>query len=459
MTDWDGLLDQARTLALDYLASLPDRPVWARASYHEMVERLGGPLPDEPTDPAEVVAALARAADPGLTAGSGSRFYGFVQGGTHPAALAADWLTATWDQNAGLTALTPAGSAAEAVVAGWALDLLGLPPTASVGFVTGGMMANFTCLGAARHALLAREGWDVERRGLAGAPPIRVLVSGAQHDTVAVAVRYLGLGLDAVTAVATDDENRVRPDALADALAATGGGPTIVCLQAGDVHTGAFDPWVEAIGAAHEHDAWVHVDGAFGLWAAASPATRHLVEGVAAADSWATDAHKTLNVPYDSGIAVVTDRTAHRAAFGARGAYLITSEVGDPLEVVPEFSRRARGFALWAVLRSLGRAGVAALVERLCANARHMAAGVAEIPGAQVLNDVVFTQVLVSFGDDATTRQVGKHILEDGTMVATPSTWRGRAVLRMSMSNWSTDDDAVDRSLTALRRIASQATG
>ena len=454
MTDWDGLLERTRALALDYLAGLPDRPVWARASFHEMVERLGGPLPEGGAAPDEVVAALALAADPGLTAGSGNRFYGFVQGGTHPAALAADWLTATWDQNGGLTALSPAGAAAEAVVAGWVLELLGLPSSASVGFVTGGMMANFTCLGAARHAVLARVGWDVEQRGLAGSPPVRVLVSAAQHDTVAVAVRYLGLGLDAITPVATDEQNRVRPDALADVLATTGREPTIVCLQAGDVHTGAFDPWVEAIGLAHDHDAWVHVDGAFGLWAGASPTTRHLVDGVAQADSWATDAHKTLNVPYDSGLAIVADRAAHRAAFGASGAYLITSEVGDPLEVVPEFSRRARGFAAWAVLRSLGRSGVAGLVDRLCANAQRMAAGVTAIPGAQVLNDVVFTQVLASFGDDTTTRQVGKHILEDGTFVATPSTWRGRAVLRLSMSNWSTDDAAIDRSLAALHRIA-----
>jgi glutamate/tyrosine decarboxylase-like PLP-dependent enzyme len=454
MTDWDDLLDKTRALALDYLVSLEDRPVWARASYGEMVERLGGPLPGEPVAPAEVVADLARRADPGLTAGTSGRFYGFVQGGTLPAALAADWLTAAWDQNAGLSALSPAGSAAETVVAGWLLDLLGLPARASVGFVTGGMMANFTGLGAARHGVLARAGWDVEQRGLVGAPPVRVLVSGAQHDTVEVAVRYLGLGRDAITAMAVDDQNRVRPDALADALSA-GHGPAIVCLQAGDVHTGAFDPFPEAIAAAHDHEAWVHVDGAFGLWAGASPATRHLVEGMAAADSWATDAHKTLNVPYDSGIAVVADRSAHRAAFGATdAAYLITSDVGDPKDVVPEFSRRARGFALWAALRSLGRSGVAALVERLGANARRVADGVAAIPGAQVLNDVVFTQVLVAFGDDDTTRRIGRQVLEDGTFVATPSTWRGRAVLRMSMSNWSTGEAEVDRSLATLRRLA-----
>jgi glutamate/tyrosine decarboxylase-like PLP-dependent enzyme len=474
MTGMTGDHPPALAAALDvasaWLDSLPDRPVWAQVSYEEMVAALGGPLPDDPTDAAEVVADLARRAEPGLTATPSPRFFGFVIGGAHPAALAADWLTSAWDQNAGLIALSPANAACEAVAAGWILDLLGLPAHASVGFVTGGMQANFTCLGAARHAVLRGAGWDVERRGLMGAPPVRVVASADHHDTIDLALRYLGLGTDAIIPVATDDQGRIRIDALAAALAEDGPigehrsddgetgrtRPTIVCLQAGDVHTGAFDPLPEAIDLAHRHGAWVHVDGAFGLWAGVSPGYRHLVAGVERADSWATDGHKTLNVPYDCGFAIVRDRAAHRATFGIHGAYLITSEIGDPFEVVPEFSRRARGFPVWAVLRSLGRSGVADLVSGLSRLARRMADGIAAIPGAAVLNDVVFTQVLATFGDgdDATTRAVSQAVLDDGTAVLTPSTWRGQAVLRCSLSNWSTTEADVDRTLATLRRLA-----
>jgi len=443
-------------VATGYLRSLEDRPVWARASYDEMVAALGGPLPAEPHDPGAVVAELAKAADPGLTAMSAGRFFGFVIGGSHPAALAADWLASAWDQNAGLTAATPAAAACETVAAGWLLDVLGLPADSSVGFVTGGMMANFTCLGSARHAVLERAGWNVERRGLTGSPPIRVVAGADRHDTIDLALRYLGLGTDAVVAVPADDQGRIRLDALAAALD-RGSGPTVVCLQAGEVHTGAFDPLDQAVDLAHEHDAWVHVDGAFGLWAAASPTTRALVAGVERADSWATDGHKTLNVPYDCGFAIVRQPAAHRAAFGVHGDYLITSAIGDPLELVPEFSRRARGFPVWAVLRSLGRAGVADLVERLCRGARRMADGIAAIPGASVLNDVVFTQVLASFGSDDTTRRVAERVLGEGTAVLTPSTWRGQVALRCSMSNWSTTEADIDLSVAALARLAAEA--
>jgi glutamate/tyrosine decarboxylase-like PLP-dependent enzyme len=451
-----SLLRQALDAATEYLGSLADRPVWPRASHDDMVAALGGTLPSSPTDPAEVIAHLAKAAEPGLSATPSGRFYGFVIGGVHPAGLAADWLTSTWDQNAGLTALAPANAACETVAGGWMLDVLGLPASASVGFVTGGMQANFTCLAAARHGVLADAGWDVERRGLAGAPPTRVIASADRHDTIDLSLRYLGLGTDALVELATDDQGRIGLDALASALETVGGSaPVIVCLQAGDVHTGAFDPLGEATDLARRHGAWVHVDGAFGLWAAASadPATRVLVEGVERADSWATDGHKTLNVPYDCGFAIVRDRAVHRATFGIHGAYLIQTDVGDPLELVPEFSRRARGFTVWAVLRSLGRSGLADLVDRLCRNARRMADGIAAVPGATVLNDVVFTQVLAAFGDDETTREVARRVLEDGTAVMTPSAWRGRAVLRCSMSNWSTTAEDVDRSLDALRRI------
>ena len=447
------VMRQALDSATEYLDSLAERPVWPRASYDDMLAALGGPLPAAPSEASDAVAYLAKAADPGLTASAGGRFFGFVVGGTHPAGLAADWLASAWDQNAGLTAMAPASAACETVAAGWLLELLGLPGEASIGFVTGGMMANYACLAAARHDVLAKVGWDVERRGLIGAPAVRVVAGADRHGTIDLALRYLGLGTDAVVEVATDDQGRIQLDALAEALAA-GDGPTIVCLQAGEVHTGAFDPLGNAADLAHQHGAWVHVDGAFGLWAAASPTTRGLVDGRERADSWATDGHKTLNVPYDCGYAIVRDRAVHRATFRALGAaYLIHSDAGDPEELVPEFSRRARGVPTWAVLRSLGRAGVAELVDRLCRHARRMAEGVASIPGATVLNDVVFTQVLMAFGDDDATREVSRRVLDDGTAVMTPSTWRGRAVLRCSLSNWSTTEDDVDRTVEALGRI------
>jgi glutamate/tyrosine decarboxylase-like PLP-dependent enzyme len=454
------LLEQVVETSERFLGSLDDRPVWARAGYDEMLDAFGGPLPDDPEDPAEVIADLARRAEPGLTATPSGRFFGFVIGGVHPAGLAADWLAATWDQNAGLTALAPANAACEAVAAGWLLDLLGLPATASVGYVTGGMQANFTCLGAARHDVLARAGWDVEQRGLAGAPRVRVIAGADRHDTIDLSLRYLGLGTDAIVEVATDDQGRIDLGGLAAALAAgqPGDAPPIVCLQAGEVHTGAFDPLGAAGDLAHEHGAWVHVDGAFGLWARAAgdPATRALADGADRADSWATDGHKTLNVPYDCGFAVVRDRMTHRATFGVHGDYLISTDAGDPLELVPEFSRRARGFPVWAVLRSLGRRGVGELVDGLCRNAARFAAGVAAIPGARVLNDVEFTQVLVAFGDDDTTREVGARVLADGTAVLTPASWRGRAVLRCSVSNWSTTGDDIDRTVAALARLTAE---
>ena len=460
---------RAAALAEDHLRHRGERPVWPRVTFDDMVAALGGELPEGPSDPTQVVEELAKAAEPGITAMSSGRFFGFVIGGTHPAALGADWLASAWDQNAGLTASAPANAACEAVAGSWLLDLLGLPEQASVGFVTGGMQANFTCLGAARHAVLDRVGWDVETRGLNGAPETRVLAGADRHDTIDLSLRYLGLGTDSVAEVATDDQGRIRLEGLEAAL--TGDAPTIVCLQAGEVHTGASDPLRDAIALAHEHRAWVHVDGAFGLWAAASPATRHLVDGLEDADSWATDGHKTLNVPYDCGFAIVRDTLAHRAAFGIHGVYLVTTDAGDPLELVPEFSRRARGFPVWAVLRSLGRSGVADLVDRLCRNARRMADGIAAIPGARVLNDVTFTQVLARFGagddegreggegGDRITAEVARRVLEDGTAVMTPSTWRGRAVLRCSMSDWSTTDEDVDRTLAALERIAAEVGG
>jgi len=451
-SDRYAALDRAMLHAQTWLASLPDRPVPARASVEELAAILGGPLPEGPTDPVEVIDLLATA-DRGLVAIPSGRFYGFVIGGTHPAALAADWLVSAWDQNAGLRQLTPANSALEETAASWLLDLLALPIGAAVGFVTGGTMANFTCLAAARGAVLRAVGWDEARDGLSGAPRVRVLVGAERHDTIDLSLRYLGLGMP--EEVAADAQGRIDTSALATALAAGDGRPTIVCLQAGNVHSGAFDDFAAAIAIAHRHGAWVHVDGAFGLWAAASPRLRHLVAGIDAADSWATDAHKTLNVPYDCGVAIVRDPAAMRAAMGMHGEYLIMDEERrDPYERVPELSRRARAIPVWAVLRSLGRRGVADLVERLCDHAQSFAAGVTDIEGAQVLNDVIYTQVCVSFGDDERTRLVVQRMLDDGTAWMSGSTWRDCAVLRISVSNWSTTDDDVAVSLAALRRAA-----
>jgi glutamate/tyrosine decarboxylase-like PLP-dependent enzyme len=453
---YDLPLGRAAKHVRAWLDELPTRQVTARATAEQVRAALGDTLPDHPADPAEVVDLLATAAAPGLVATPSGRFYGFVIGGTLPAALAADWLVSAWDQNAGLRVVSPAHAAIEDLAAGWLLDLLGLPPGSAVGFVTGGTMANFTGLAAGRDAVLGRAGWDAAARGLAGAPPVRVLVGAERHDTVDLALRYLGLGEPEL--VAADRQGRIRTDALAaglhrDASPGQPPRPTIVCLQAGNVHSGACDPFPEAIRLAHQAGAWVHVDGAFGLWAAASPRTAGLTAGVAAADSWATDAHKTLNVPYDSGVVIVRDPSALRAAMSVHGDYLITDGTRlEPYERVPELSRRARAVPVWAALRSLGRSGVADLVDRLCRHAAALADGARRLPGVEVLNDVVFTQVCLAFGTDERTRQVGRRLLAGGTVWMTGSRWRGREVLRISVSNWSTDDADVEASLAALRR-------
>ncbi len=439
-----------------WLASLEDRPVPPQAQVEELVERLGISLPDGPQDPAAVIEHLATALEPGLTAMPSGRFYGMVIGGSHPAALAADWLTSAWDQNAGLARLTPAATATEQVASAWLLDLLGLPAGSAVGFVTGGTMANFTCLAAARDAVLRDAGWDVGSQGLTAGPRVRVVVGQERHDTIDLALRYLGLG--APEQVAADDQGRIDVAALEHKLQEADG-PTVVCLQAGNVHSGGYDPFAKAIEVAHRHRAWVHVDGAFGLFAAAAPAYRHLTAGVEGADSWASDAHKTLNVPYDCGIAIVRDPAAVKAAMGMHGDYLIHDEAGDPFEKVPELSRRARSIPVYAVLAALGRQGVADLVERMAGHAAAFARGITEIPGAEVLNDVVFTQVCVSFGSDVRTRDVVEQLLADGEAWMSGSVWRGWAVLRISVSNWSTDEGDVRRSLDALHRAAERAAG
>lgn len=456
MNDERKILERVLEEATGFLDGLSGRRVAARTDVEGVAAALRRPLPDEGVEPLEVVEELIAGAEPGLVAMPSGRFFGWVIGGVLPATLAADWLTSTWDQNAGMLASSPAAAGAEWVASEWLLDLLGLPRNSAVGFVTGAMIANFTCLAAARHDVLRRAGWDVEGDGLHGAPSVTVIVGEERHETVDVALRFLGLGEQRSIVVPADDQGRIRLDALTDTLAQVGNNPLIVCLQAGNVHSGAFDPIAAAVDLAHQYGAWVHVDGAFGLWAAASAQYRHLVAGVERADSWASDAHKTLNVPYDSGLAIVAKAEVMYAAMGVHAAYLIQDERPDPFSTVPEFSRRARGFTVWAALRSLGRHGVAEMVERFCRHARRFAAGLAEMDGVRVVNDVVFTQVCVSFGADEVTREVAARLLKEGTAWMTPSTWHGQAVLRISVSNWRTTGEDVDRTLTAVRRVLSE---
>jgi glutamate/tyrosine decarboxylase-like PLP-dependent enzyme len=451
-----AVLDDAARLARAYTDGLGDRRVGATAGLEELRARLARPLGDRGTDPHTVVADLAADVEGGLVANGGPRFYGFVIGGAYPVAVAADWLTAAWDQNAGGYLPAPALSVVEEVAADWIRDLLGLPAGSGVGFVTGGQMANFTCLAAARHAVLRDAGWDVEADGLQGAPRVRVVVGENAHVTIAVACRMLGLGAEQALVVPADDQGRMRPDALAEVLAG-GDGPTIVCAQAGEINTGAFDPLAAITAACREHGAWCHVDGAFGLWAAASPVRRRLLDGHADADSWATDAHKWLNVPYDCGIAVVADAAAHRAAMTSTSAYIPPHEDDVPwgFDWTPELSRRARGVPVYATLRALGRAGVAELVDRSCANAIRMAQRLHGGSGVEVLNDVVLNQVLVRFGDDdATTAAVIAAVQDDGTCWLGGSTFRGQGVMRISIVGWQTTPADIDRCSDAILAAA-----
>ncbi|MFN8516338.1 MAG: aminotransferase class V-fold PLP-dependent enzyme, partial [Thermomicrobiales bacterium] len=396
----EELLTATAARAARYLAGLDERSVVPTPEAIARLAGLGGPWPDRESDPAEVLALLDELGSPATVASAGGRYFGFVTGGTLPAALAATWLASSWDQNSGLRVMSPVASALEDIALGWLIEALGLPPGSGGAFVTGATMANFTALAAARHAVLARVGWDVEADGLFGAPPITVVVGAEAHVTLHKALGMLGLGRNRVLTVPADDQGRLRPESI-PAL----DGPTIVCAQAGNVNTGAFDPLEEICAAARPSGAWVHVDGAFGLWAAAAPARADLVAGAALADSWAVDAHKWLNVPYDSGLAFVRDPAALRGAFVQGAAYLIDGAEREPMHQTPESSRRARGVEIWAALRSLGRAGLADLIERNCRYAARFAAGLRSA-GFDVLNDVVLNQVLVSFGDDDTTRRV-----------------------------------------------------
>jgi len=451
------LLALTAELAADFLESLDERPVFPSASADELRERLGGPLPEEPTAARTVVSELAADADGGIVAMAGGRYFGFVIGGAVPASLAADWLTSAWDQNAGLYVGGPAAAVVEDVAREWLCELLRLPRESSVGYVTGCQVAHVTALAAARHDVLRRAGWDVNRDGLAGAPPIRVVVGAKRHVTVDRALRLLGIGVRSLVVVPADAQGRIDADATAEALRSADG-PAIVCGQAGEVNTGAFDDLDALADAAEAAGAWFHVDGAFGLWAAVTPALRHLLAGAERADSWATDCHKWLNVPYDSGLAFCRHPEAHRAAMSVTAAYLVQGrEQRDQVDWTPEFSRRARGFAVYAAIRQLGRAGIAELVERTCAHARRIAADLADLPGVELLNDVVLNQVLFRFETDERTDAVLAGVQRSGEAWLSGTTWDGRKAIRVSVSNWQTSEDDVSRLLFAFEAAAAPA--
>ncbi|MFN8373942.1 MAG: aminotransferase class V-fold PLP-dependent enzyme [Anaerolineae bacterium] len=445
----EHLLNSVAERATRYLDTLENRSVAPAPEAIQGLARLDEPLPDAPTDAETVLALLDEVGSPATMATAGRRFFGFVVGGSLPAALAANWMAGAWDQNAGLSVLSPIASKLERVAMRWMLDLLGLPAQSGVGFVTCATQANFAGLAAARHALLARQGWNVETQGLFGAPPITVIVGDEVHVSVLKALMMLGLGRERVIRVPVDGQGRMRADALPPL-----NNNTIICAQAGNVNTGAVDPLDAIIRQAKTAGAWVHVDGAFGLWAAAAPERAHLVRGIGDADSWATDAHKWLNVPYDSGLVFVRNAQDLHSAMAINAAYLVEGD-RDPTHYTPDFSRRARGVEVWAALRSLGREGLADLIERNCQYAARFAEGLQDA-GCEVLNDVVLNQVLVSFGDDDMTQRVISGIQQDGTCWCGGTVWQGRRALRISVSSWATTADDVERSLHAMIRVAAE---
>jgi glutamate/tyrosine decarboxylase-like PLP-dependent enzyme len=450
--DLAALLQTTVDRVVAYRESLPERPVCAAAGVDDVRAALGGPLPEAPTSPRQVVDELVRAAEPGLVATAGPRFFGFVIGGALPASTAADMLASGWDQCAFNGVLSPAASAAEDVAADWLKQLLGLPPSASMGFVTGAQAANTVGLASARHHVLATVGWDVERRGLAGSPGIRVLASEERHATVDRSLRLLGLGSDVIEPVRADANGAIDVADLDRVLRSGPEAPTIVCLQAGNVNTGACDDLRAACDLVHERGGWAHVDGAFGLWAAASPGLRPLVDGVELADSWGCDAHKWLNVPYDSAFAICSRPEVQVAAMSYTASYLVGSgATPGAADRTAESSRRARGFAVWAALKELGSDGVASMVERCCTLARRFADGLAA-EGFEIANEVVLNQVLVGFGDVSTDRVV-EAIQRDGTCWMGATTWRGRRLMRISVSNHATTEQDVDRSVEAIARL------
>ncbi|HKO14315.1 MAG TPA: aminotransferase class V-fold PLP-dependent enzyme [Acidobacteriaceae bacterium] len=451
-----GLLEIVSGQIRSWFDTVAVRPVRAAASSDQLRRSLGGPLPESGIPADEVIRALVNAGTTGTVASAGPRYFGFVVGGSTPAALAADWLVSTWDQNAGIFALSPLASTVELITGSWLRELAGLPSTMSFGFVTGGHMANFTSLACARHSVLRKAGWNVEADGLNGAPPIEICVNEECHYTILLALRLLGLGSSRVREIPTDAQGRMRADRLAAILRETSE-LCIVCAQAGNVNTGAFDPLPDIADATKEHGAWLHVDGAFGLWAAVSPQYAHLVRGVERADSVATDAHKWLNVPYDCGVVFCADEPAHRSAMSLAAAYIVaTGTERDPHEFVPEESRRARAIPVYAALRSLGRGGLAEMIDRNCRQARRFGSAL-RAAGFDVLNDVVLNQVLVSFGTPEQTQAAVAAIQQDGTCWCGGTVWQGRTAMRISVSNWSTTDDDVERSIDSIIRCARSA--
>jgi glutamate/tyrosine decarboxylase-like PLP-dependent enzyme len=446
------LLIETADRAARYLAGLADRNVAPLPEHVAGLQALGGPLPQGPADPSEVLALLDDIGSPATVASAGGRYFGFVIGGTLPAALAANWLAGAWDQNAFLQAMSPVSAKLENIVLEWMLDLLGLPAGSGAGFVTGTTMANFTALAAARTTLLHRAGWNVEEDGLFSAPPLHVVVGEEVHVSLLKALSMLGLGRSRVTRVAADSQGRMRPEAL-PAL----DDRTVICVQAGNVNSGAFDPAGEVCARAQEKGSWVHVDGAFGYWAAASPEYAPLLSGAGAADSWAIDCHKWLNVPYDSAVAVVRAPDHLRTAMAMSAAYLTPAATREPGQYAPEASRRARGVELWAAMRSLGRSGLRDLIERNCKQAK-LFARLLRQAGFLILNDVVLNQVLVSFGSDEHTQRVIAGVQNEGTCWCGGTQWHGQAAMRISVSSWATTDDDVERSVAAMTKIARQGT-
>jgi len=444
------LLRDAANRAANYLETIDSRSVAPTPDAISALARFDRDLPEHPLEPASILRELDETGSPGTSTSAGGRYFGFVIGGTLPTALAANMLATAWDQNAGLVVISPTSAKLETVALRWLLDALHLPATSGAGFVTGATMANFTCLAAARHALLKRAGWNAEEQGLFGAPPLTVIVGDEVHITLLKALSLVGLGRARVTRVPTDEQGRMRADLLPPL-----DDRTILCLQAGNVNTGAVDPMTELTARARAAGAWVHVDGAFGLWAAAAPRRAALVAGVENADSWALDAHKWLNVPYDSGVAICRDASALRGATAVSAAYLVQGAEREPAEYTPELSRRARGVDIWAAMSSLGRSGIAELIERNCLQAARFASGLRDA-GFEILNDVVLNQVLVSFGDDETTRRVIAAVQSDGTCWCGGTVWHGRAAMRISVSSWATTDDDVEQSLAAIAHVASE---
>ena len=448
----EAILRRAFHHAATFLRELPDRPVTPRATRDELMRAFDVPLTEEGEDDAAVIDALGAQQSRGTMATAGPRFFGFVIGGSLPVTVATDWMLSAWDQNSGIYAASPIVACVEEIAKNWMLDLLHLPKESSAGFTTGGQMSEFTCLAAARHGVLRDAGWNVEENGLNGAPKINIVLSAEAHITIYISLRYLGLGTRAII-VPADEQGRMRADELRRTLS-TLSGPTIVCAQAGNVNSGSFDPLREIAEACREKRAWLHVDGAFGMWAAASRRKRHLVDGAELADSWAIDAHKWLNVPYDCGVAIVKDSAAHRASMTASAAYLVqtSGKERDSVDWVPEFSRRGRGVTVYAALRTLGRLGVEDLVDRLCDRAKQMAQLLARDDRVQILNDVVLNQVLVRFGDDERTRETIARVQQDGTCWLGGTQWKNVAAMRVSVSNWATTEEDIERSAEAILR-------